>query len=190
MKSSLGHIISNCIKGERAAQKELYEYTYTSLKNIIGLYLKDNTQHDWIFNIAMLKIYNSLPHLAKDSNYLGFARTIIVRTTIDHYRSTINSRLVMVSKEMLEESNYVNPEMNEILNQIQTEDIIHLLYQLPENERMVFNLYELEGYSHKEIETLFGINQNTSKWLLTKARLNMKTKVNLTSYVKDANNGK
>ncbi len=190
MNSSLDPIISNCIKGDRVAQKELYELTYTSLKNIIGLYLKDNTQHDWIFNIAMLKIYNSLSQLAQDSNYLGFARTIIVRTTIDHFRATLNSRLVVVSKEILEETHCGQVEMNEILNQIQTEDIIQLLYQLPENERMVFNLFELEGYSHKEIETLFGINQNTSKWLLSKARTNLKNKVNLSSFSKDANNGR
>jgi RNA polymerase sigma-70 factor (ECF subfamily) len=62
---------------------------------------------------------------------------------------------------------YISPE---ILSKINTEELLQLIRQLPPSAKAVFNLYIMEGYSHKEIGSLLSISEGTSKWHLSEAR--------------------
>lgn len=180
--------ILQSIKGDRGSQRSLYEYTYTSIAGVVSLYVKDYSQRDWVFNIGMLKIYNSLKTFDMDTNYLAWARTILVRSAIDHYRSDAKKRSVMAPLPTLEDT-YRDTSMDAALNKLHTEDILKIIDTLDENQRMVFSLFELEGYSHREIEQQTGIKQNTSKWLLAKARNTLKNNATILSYTENVNNG-
>ena len=72
------------------------------------------------------------------------------------------------------------------MNNLDNDSIIQVLQKLPENERLVFSMYELDGYTHKEIQELTGIKSNTSKWLLAKSKRTLKilveNSVDLKSY--------
>ena len=166
---NLNNIISSCLNKERNAQKALYDYTYQSLAGVITLYVKDVSQRDWIFNIGMLKIFSTLNKYSQGTNYLGWARTILVRTAIDQYRSSNKDKVTLVPLDTIKEST-VGP-IDSALNKINTDDIVHLLQGLKDDQKMVFTLFEIEGYKHREIAAKIGINVNTSKWLLSKARL-------------------
>lgn len=179
MKQSIDHIIKESAKQNRSAQKDLYDYTYQSLSSIIALYVKDDTERDWVFNLGMLKVYTSLTSFAIGTNYDGWARTILVRSAIDHIRSNAKNKVTMVALENTHEQ-IENDNVDELLNEIDVDDLTKMIQTLPENERLVFTLFEIEGYGHKEIESLTSINQNTSKWLLTKARTSLKQMVERT----------
>jgi len=170
----LKNIISNCKLHDRKAQQQLYSYTYTKLASSVAVYSKDNSERDWIFNLGMMRVFTSLNKFQKDTNFLGWARTILVRSAIDHYRSNQKHRDKLTAIE-ISEYNISSQSFEKMMNELENETIIQLLQQLPEKERLVFSMYELDGYTHKEIQELAEINMNTSKWLLAKSKKTLKT---------------
>ena len=172
----LEELIESCKAGERKAQRELYEYTYTKLLNASQRYTRGNEEAQWVFNHAMLKVFSSLKNYQKNTNYLGWARTIIVKTSIDYLRKRIREDKMVVPIEAFNQ-NIPGDDINNVLSQLETEAIIGLVQSLPDKERLVFSLYEIDGYSHVDIEKECKINQNTSKWLLAKAKKELRKKV-------------
>ena len=169
----LTDIISRCLRSERKSQQVLYDYTYQNLITAVALYTKDQTQRDWVFNLGMYKVFTSLEKFTLGTNYLGWARTILVRSTIDHLRKNKTYKDQMAPANF--EINDVNlSSLNDALDKLATESLIQLIQSIPENERMIFTMYEIDGYTHSEISELTGINKNTSKWLLAKARKSLK----------------
>lgn len=171
----LNNIIKRCRAFDRNAQQQLYNYTYGKLAAAVAIYVTDNSEKDWLFNIGMLKILSNLDRYRLGTNYLAWARTLLVRAAIDHIRKSkkLNN---LVPLESL--SNDINStQFDELMNDINTEGLIQLIQTLAPNEKVIFNLYEIEGYTHKEIEKLTGINNNTSKWLLSKAKKELRYKI-------------
>lgn len=177
MSIDIEHIIKSCLKGNnRKAQKELYEYTYVHLLNSALRYTKDKNEAQWIFNIAMLKVFKSLSSYQKGSNYLGWARTIITRTCIDYIRKNSKHKetlVPIVSEKQTNEKHVIN----KALDKMEADKIIDLIQGLPERERLIFSMYEIDGYSHVEIQETTGIKKNTSKWLLAKSKKMLKEKL-------------
>ncbi|MBT8234315.1 MAG: RNA polymerase sigma factor [Saprospiraceae bacterium] len=170
--NQLKHIIEKCISQDRLAQQQLYEYSYKHLSTAVALYTKDQSEKDWIFNLGMLKVFKSLEKYTTGTNYLGWARTILVRTAIDAFRKKKTEDIMapLVHNEADENLQ----ELNAALNAIETNEIIGIIQRLPEKERIVFTMFEMDGYSHIDIEREVGIKKNTSKWLLSKARKSLK----------------
>lgn len=167
----LDKIIGGCLKNRRKEQQQLYEYTYTSLAVVVSMYTKDNTERDWVFNAGMMKIYSRLTQFKRGTNYLGWARTILVFTAIDHHRKSLTHQTVDLATEVIVPQDF--QVLNNALNDLEVEVIMSYIKKLPAREKTIFNLFIIEGYSHKEIEQLTGINQNTSKWILNKAKKQM-----------------
>lgn len=169
----LSHIIQQCILQKRPAQHQLYSHTYQKLCTAVAVYAKDNSERDWIFNLGMMRIFTSLQNFSTGTNYLGWARTILVRSAIDHYRSQKKHKDNLTAIEV-QDYNVSSQDFEEMMNELDAEVIIQVLQKLQEKERLVFSMYELDGYTHKEIQELTGINNNTSKWLLSKAKKSLK----------------
>lgn len=189
MAINLENIIIRCLIPERTGQKELYDYTYKNLVTAVALYTKDATDRDWVFNLGMLRIFNSLENYQKGTNYLGWARTILVRSAIDHIRKnkTYHDNIAPVE---IEDDSISLVSVNDALNTLENEDLIRIIQSLPDNERMIFSMYEIEGYTHKEIEKLTGVKNNTSKWLLSKARKKLKELATKSIHLNENNHGK
>jgi len=172
---NLSKVINACQSGSRKHQKVLYDYTYERLIMATALYTKDATQRDWVFNLGMLKVFSSLDRFASDTNYLGWARTILVRSAIDHHRKN-KSYFDHLAPIVNEEIDVSLSEFNAALDKLENELLVQIIQSLPDRERVVFSMFEIEGYKHEEIESITGINKNTSKWLLSKARVTLKEK--------------
>jgi len=168
------HILAACKDQDRSAQQQLYTYTYSKLCTAVAVYAKDSSERDWIFNLGMLKIYTSLKNFSEGTNFLAWARTILVRSAIDHLRSN-KKHLTNLSPLDIGEQEISSSDFENMMNNLETDSIILLLQQLPENERMIFNMYEIEGYSHVDIQKLTGIKKNTSKWLLAKSKKTLRS---------------
>jgi len=187
MKQELQHIINLCLTEDRSAQEELYHYTFKNLLKSVMIYSKDYNDSKWLFNMGMLKIYRSLGKFNTGTDYLAWASVIIRRTCIDYFRKN-KKYTENLSPVDIEDQINKHIDFDTILNQLDTEIIIRAIQNLPENQRIVFSMFELDDYSHVEIETMIGINSNTSKWLLSKAKKNLKEKLAVYYNIKTTSN--
>lgn len=190
MRTNLEHIIQKCRQQDRIAQQQLYKLSYQKLNSAVAVYAKTKADVDWIFNMGMLRVYDSLDNYKSGTNFLGWARTILVRTAIDHIRSNKKYNEILAPLTVEDYKEHQSEEFEKLMNKIDTQDLIQIIQGLPENEKLVFNMYELEGFSHIEIEKHTGIKKNTSKWLLSKAKSMLRTKILSSSHLNYSRHGK
>lgn len=159
-------IILECIAQKRIAQKRLYEMYYGKLMVVCRRYSKNRDEALEILNNGFLKIFNNLEKFQKsqDQNFDAWAAKIMVNTAIDFYRAELRHQ-----SEEVNTSLYVEDSQN-ILDDIAVQEIMEMISLLPTSYRTCFNLFVIDGYSHKEIAELLQIQEGTSKSNLAKAR--------------------
>lgn len=179
----LDTVLERCGKQDRRAQEQLYNFTYSKLIGTALRYNKSREDANWVFNLAMLKVYKNVKKFKIGTNYLGWANDILIKTSIDNIRSNNRHSKVMapVESSMIEAN---NAELNQALNDLATEQIFELIQKLSNNERLVFSMYVIDGFKHREIEEQTGIKANTSKWLLSKAKLELQKQINKLNQIK------
>jgi len=158
-------IIRKCQSGDRNAQSELYHILYQELLNVPLRYMKSREEANGIFNQGMLKIFQRMDEASKVTNFIGWSYTIIHRTTIDHLRKVTNYKkkhLTVADYNLIEPSHAVN----NILDRLEVEDIFKVIQRLPQSERTIFSLYEIDGFKHKEIAEMLDISESHSKYIL------------------------
>lgn len=162
------------IKKDRAAQKQFYDFIYTNLFHIPSRYNKTKQLAEEIFNDAMIKIFDSLYKQDKIDNVLGWSSKIIFNTTIDALRKEIklNERFSYPEEMPVTESSLSNA-----LDHLAAEDLFACIQSLDQNKMIVFSLFEIDGYSHKEISELINISVGNSKYLLHQAKKELRIKV-------------
>lgn len=137
-------------------------------------YSKDRDLALEIANDSFLKFFSSIKKVESFQTVKAFLRRITVNTAIDYYRK--NKKYQSHSDLEIE-----IPNQNEVnaLSSLGFEDIIKLINQLQEDLKLVFNLYEVEGYSHKEIAGRLGITEGSSRVYLTRAKAKLRQLVHL-----------
>jgi RNA polymerase sigma-70 factor (ECF subfamily) len=162
----LKQIIDNCKKKNKNAQKALfYEYNHL-MSALCKRYISDKDESDDVLMQGWINIFNKI----ESFNYLSEEQTICWMRKI-----LINQCLMYLRKKksFLSISNITDDcvEVNEaIISSISANEIYELIQKLPIGYRTVFNLYVIEGYTHKEIAALLGIKEGTSKSQLNKAK--------------------
>lgn len=168
-------IIKKCIEGDRRAQEKLYTFYASRLHGICLRYTTTEFEAEDIFQEAFVKIFRQLANYKMEGSFDGWVRRIVVNTAIDHFKANLKKNN-HVHLELLEESNL---DQIALPYDMSEEDLVHVLNRLPEGYRMVFNLYAIEGYSHKEIATMLEITEGTSKSQLSKARKHIQSLLHL-----------
>lgn len=172
---NLDLIILGCKNKSINDQKLLFDYTYQELFNVSLRYTNSQCDADDVFNQSMLKVFKYIiESSSKLENYLGFCAKIIRLTAIDHYRSNI-SPIIYNSSLGFEKDDH--GFFDEALSSLEVEDILNLIQKLPHKERLVFSMFEIDGFSHREISIEVGVNENHSKWLLHNAKKILKNKL-------------
>ncbi|WCL82194.1 sigma-70 family RNA polymerase sigma factor [Saprospira sp. CCB-QB6] len=164
-KSTDNELIQGCRKGDRLAQKHLYEKYYGRMYGIAMRYTKNQEEALDILNTSFLKVFTSLDKYQDSNNLAGWIAKIVFNSAIDHVRR--NTKYKQVINYNIERDGAVH---NGSLQQLQAEDLYRLIQRLPNASRSVFNLYVVDGYKHKEIADMLGISVGTSKWHLANAR--------------------
>ncbi|KPP94710.1 MAG: ECF-type RNA polymerase sigma 70 factor [Bacteroidetes bacterium HLUCCA01] len=117
-------------------------------------------------NDAFMKVFEHIDRYDSERPFKAWFRRILVNTALDHYRAARRYHTHMLTDQDVPETEYqATQEL-----QLNAEDIIRLFDQLPPMQRLVFNLFEVEGYSHDEIGGLLDISPGTSRSNLTRAR--------------------
>ena len=159
-------IIKECIEGNRIAQEKLYNFYASRMRGTCLRYSSSVFEAEDIFQDGFIKVFTHLKNYKYQGSFDGWIRRIIINTAIDTYKK--NSLMDdHISFDMLEEDEITSVE---IAYNMTEEDLIQVLSKLPQGYRMVFNLYAIEGFSHKEIAEMMQITESTSKSQLFKAR--------------------
>ncbi len=164
-------LIQDCAKKDRKAQFQLYRSCYPLLMGVCMRYRKSEDEAAAVLNAGFLKILNNIEKYNKEVPFEAWIRRIMINTLIDDFRK---NRKV---KELIEYTDFEHEEtftesvdFNTADRMFDAEEIELLIQQLPPMSQKVFNLYAIDGFSHKEVGKMLGISDGTSKWHLSFAR--------------------
>ncbi len=167
---SLEELIHNCKKGDRKAQEQLYREYSRILFGICLKYSRNKTEAEDNLHDSFITIYDKIGQYKFKGSFEGWMKRITVNTVLQKYRK--EEYLSVVSENTEEEteveSGYLDIELPTLLRYIQ---------ELPNKYRITFNMYVLDGYSHKEISSALGTSPGTSKSNLARARTILKEKI-------------
>lgn len=163
----LKKILAKCEKGNVFHQEMLYKHFYGYGLSICRLYTYSDDDAVTILNDSFLKVFSTIEKKGYNNGipFKNWLRRILINTAIDNYRK--NSKHYYHLE--VEEAVIVEAEIN-VIEDLTVKDILKLLDQLPEYHRIVFNMYELQGFSHKEIAQKLEIGESTSRVFLTRAK--------------------
>ncbi|QQX77006.1 MULTISPECIES: RNA polymerase sigma factor [Aequorivita] len=164
-------LIKQCIKNDRAAQNELFRkykdtLYFTSLKYCRNEADAEDNLHD-----AFITIFQNIKTYKNKGSFEGWMKRITIYKAIDKYK-TKKLLNVEIKDDILEDEVIVEYEENLSLDQLLT-----LIQNLPDQYRLVFNLYQMDGFSHKEIASLLNISEGTSKSNYHRAKLILRDKI-------------
>lgn len=158
-------LIKGCIRRERAAQKRLYDTFSPKMYALCCRYIKDSMEAEDVLVTAFTKILDKVGQYKSEGSFEGWIRRIVVNESLTYLRRNRNMYLELE----LETANY-EPDYQTISDHLEAEDLLKMISELPSGYRIVFNLFAIDGYSHKEIAAQLGISENTSKSQLSRAR--------------------
>lgn len=159
-------LIEGCRRGDRKMQHELYNRFAPKMYGVCLRYASNAEEAEDILQEGFIKIFNKIGSYRGDGSFEGWIRRIFVNTAIEHYRKKIYLQPITETEENTVEGKYLS-----VLDSLAEKDIIQLVQQLSPGYRTVFNMYVVEGYSHKQIAEILGISEGTSKSQLSRAKL-------------------
>ena len=169
-------LAEECGKFNGHAQKELYRLYSPKMRSICIRYAKDADEAKDIMQDGFIKVYKNIHKFSASGSLEGWVRRIMINTAITYLDKNKKHRYSMqVSNEMEMADVIENTNDDELMSgSFSHELLLQALNSLPEDFRLVFNLYFIEEYSHKEIADLLNINENTSRSRLGRARTQLK----------------
>ena len=169
--STIEKLIAGCAKGDRESQRRIYELYYSKMMGVCVRYSGNREEAKDLLHDGFLKVFEHINKFSNIGSFEGWMRRIMINTVIDSYRKNKN----IFSTDANEFENIKNEEPDlDILRQLNTEDVLKAVQRLSPGYRAVFNLYVIEGFSHKEVAKELGISIGTSKSNLAKAKSNLK----------------
>jgi len=172
--TDLKNIIKGCLAGNRRDQELLYRRHASRLYAVCLQYSATDDEARDILQDGFIKIFENLVHYKHEGSFEGWMRRIIVNTALEKYRG--KHTLYRVDDIELIPELDAEP-YNEDYTGLEATDLLDIIRELPPKYRMVFNLFAIEGYSHKEISKMVNISEGTSKSNLSRARVILQRKV-------------
>ena len=163
-------IIEGCKRGEPKFQELLYQKYAARMMAICTRYAKTRFEAEDVFHEAFVKVFQHIKTY-QEGSFEGWMKRIFVNSSINNFRK---NQKHYNHEQHSEETETSNSSEDMILSDISTKELLAVIDQLPEGYRMVFNLYVLEGYTHKEIGEMLNIAEGTSKSQFAKAKVFLK----------------
>jgi len=162
-------IISQCKTGSLKYQELLYKHFYGYAMGISLRYSFNRDDAMEVVNDAFIKVFNAINNYDSDKPFKAWLRTILVNTAIDRRRKDIKFQLNVDLENAMPA---INASAIETLN---VQDILKMMKELPSIQMAIFNLYEIDGYSHDEIAELLTIPASSSRVYLSRAKEKLRT---------------
>ena len=166
-------LIRGCIEGNRQMQEELYNRFAPKMYAVCLRYANNTDDAQDLLQEGFIKVYRNLHRFRAEGSFEGWIRRVFVNSSIEHFRK----KAILLSSVSDKEENTIENADISALDSMAEKDIIRLIQELSPGYRTVFNLYVVEGYSHKEIGEKLGISEGTSKSQLARAKAILQKKV-------------
>lgn len=159
-------LLKGCMEGNRRMQEEMYRRFSPRMYAVCLRYAGNAEEAEDILQEGFIKVFKKLDSFRSEGSFEGWVRRIFVNTAIEHFR---RKRYLMPVTE--KEENTIEGKYTSVLDELAEKDILGLVQELSPGYRTVFNMYVVEGYTHKEIADMLGISEGTSKSQLSRAKV-------------------
>jgi len=166
-------LVKKCLKGDARAQRALFEKFAPKMLGVCMRYAKNTEQAEDVLQDGFVKVFTKLSHYSGNGSLEGWIRRIIVNTALDEIRRNVKFQ----SNINVDDVDYKLELDSHIVEGLAAEDLMKVVNDLPDGYRIVFNMFAVEGYSHKEIAMQLNISENTSKSQYSRARAYLKNKL-------------
>jgi len=166
-------LIYECIQNNTKAQEQLYRFLAPKLFAVSLKYSRNYEEAQDNLQESFLVIFDKISQFKNKGSFEGWAKRIVINYTLQQYR---NQNIFEIVSENIADENEVEIE------DISLEFLTKIIQELPDRYRLVFNLYVMDDYSHKEIAAMLGINIGTSKSNLARAKSILKQKIELNNH--------
>ncbi len=159
-------LIDKCLRGDHRAQKALFDKFSGKMMSVCMRYAAEREQAEDVLQDGFVKIFGHLSKFKREGSFEGWIRRTMVNTSLDSLRK---KRAVTIDTD-ISEAEYLAGTDEKSLGKLRLEELMKLIHEMPTGYRTVFNMYAIEGYSHREIADELGITESTSKTQFRKAR--------------------
>jgi RNA polymerase sigma-70 factor (ECF subfamily) len=167
-------LINGCAKGERVAQRELYDRHCRRLMAVCLRYVKNTTEAEDVLQEGFVKIFSNLKTFRFESKLDTWMTRIVINTALNQQRQKLYLLpMVDVDEAGLHEDEKIS------LADFHLAELITMVQALPDGCRLVFNLFAVEGYGHREIGEMLGISEGTSKSQYNRAKSLLRAKLEI-----------
>jgi len=156
-------LIALAVQQNRHAQQQIYEKYSPKMLGVCRQYIRDIHAAEDVMITAFMKVFSNLKHFENKGSFEGWIRRIMINESISYIRAK-------KQLSFIEDMPYADSGFNNIESGLSVDDIQSLIDNLPDGYRMIFNLYAIEGFKHREIAEILGISEGTSKSQLSHAR--------------------
>ena len=172
-------IIIGCQKGKRKAYSRLFESYAPVMLGVCMRYCKNRNDAEDVMQDGFIKVFSQIHKFRFEGSFEGWMKRIMINAAIDNYQTNLKHAFHEDVSELDEDTVMETSPDDDIPNKlgIGHDKLMQMVQELPDGYRMVFNLFAIENYNHKEIAALLGISENTSKTQLLKARKSLKNKI-------------
>ncbi len=169
-KSELKRILRACKSGDPRAQEVLYRHYYGKMLSISLRYAYNREEGVDILHEGFVKIFQNLDQFRSSGSFEAWMSRVMVNTAINHYHRNkkYEQNRQFLEDDLKAEENFGQAE--HVFSHLNYEELLQLIRQLSPAYQMVFNLYAIEGYNHREIAEILNISEGASKSNLAKAR--------------------
>lgn len=162
-------LIQACIRNEKWAQRILYEEYYGKMMGICLRYATKKEDAQDILHEGFIKVFQHISKYQEGTSLVAWMSRIMVNNAIDFYRKDMRRKT-----ENIETAFEISSSEADALSKCSEKEILKAVQKLPDSYRAVFNLFVIEGYSHREIGAMLSITESTSRSNLVKARMKLK----------------
>ena len=166
-------MIALCKRGDRAAQKALFDSLSKKMFPLCIRYMGDRDAAEDVLQEGFISLFSKLDSYSGEGSFEGWARKVFVNTAL----MTLRRNDVMKQTEDIEIARNVTGSETSALQDMSYKELLDVVAELPPGFRTVFNLFLVEGYSHKEISEILGISEATSRSQLQRARVMLQNKI-------------
>lgn len=167
------NIITLCKKGDRSAQKALYDSLSPKMFSICMRYMGDRESAEDVLQEGFISLFSKLGSYSGEGSFEGWARKVFVNTAL----MTLRKNDILKQSADIENAFGVTSGAASAIQNISYKELLKAISELPTGYRTVFNMFAIEGYSHKEISDALGITEATSRSQLQRARVMLQNKI-------------
>ena len=162
-------LVRKCVSKEPAAQKLLFDRFSRKMMGVCLRYADRSEEAEDMLQNGFIRIFDKIDTFRNTGSLEGWIRKIIVNESLTYLRKNKIMKLNMD----IEDVKYMMPSSSHVGESINEQDLLKMIQQLPPGFRTVFNMYAIEGYSHKEIADQLGISEGTSKSQYSRAKVHL-----------------